>query len=751
MLKLELLEKRLLLDAGSLAGDGLLSQEDVTVVVASGTAVDELPDLIALADEGQGWMHGWSIDNSEQPGHKLLRLTTAVGNIGEGALEIRGGQALPNGNQEVYQRIFDSVGGFHDVLAGEFVYHPEHGHTHFEGLAQYHLRAVTAGNGVGEIIASGDKTSFCLLDIAEIDPLADGKVYEDCTPEQQGISPGWADVYDQSLPDQWIDITGVAAGTYWLEVVIDPDDNLVESDETNNSERILIELIEGGGADRFEENDDFQSATDLGLVGFVNEPELSIDSVNDDDYYLFTALEDGPIDVSVYFVHGLGDVDLEVFDDDQNLINDSASTSNEENVVITAMAGQTYFVRVFGYSGATNPDYDLVIGGQGSAIEPDFYEPNDSFAGATLLGTLLDFNTSDLSIHTSDNDDYYQFTAALTGDVSISLSFTHELGDVDLGVYSQTLTLIEDSNSTDDSENIVISAVAGETYYVRVYGYGGDTNPEYELTIDGPEIPADFFEPNDNFSAVSHLGTLGYFSNNSLSIHAPDNEDYFHFTAASTGNVSITLAFIHSLGDVDLAVYADDEELLDSSTSSSDAESVVISAVAGESYYVRVYGYFGATNSQYELVIDGPVSSGDFDEDGDVDGRDFLAWQRGQSPDPLSPTDLASWQTNYGQPGGNEMLSALSVASSTTTPDSMDAAVASFWFSDTEEKAERLPSSERDAVFDQFFDRVDASDSGSPIVIALSAGSSRSSDRNEKNKDDADSWLSDELLEQVFG
>jgi hypothetical protein len=42
---------------------------------------------------------------------------------------------------------------------------------------------------------------------------------------------------------------------------------------------------------------------------------------------------------------------------------------------------------------------------------------------------------------------------------------------------------------------------------------------------------------------------------------------------------------------------------------------------------------------------------GDFDNDGDVDGRDFLAWQRGQSPSPLSATDLADWQENYGASG----------------------------------------------------------------------------------------------------
>ena len=39
---------------------------------------------------------------------------------------------------------------------------------------------------------------------------------------------------------------------------------------------------------------------------------------------------------------------------------------------------------------------------------------------------------------------------------------------------------------------------------------------------------------------------------------------------------------------------------------------------------------------------------GDFDQDGDVDGRDFLLWRRSGSPAPRPAGDLATWQTNYG-------------------------------------------------------------------------------------------------------
>jgi YVTN family beta-propeller protein len=43
-----------------------------------------------------------------------------------------------------------------------------------------------------------------------------------------------------------------------------------------------------------------------------------------------------------------------------------------------------------------------------------------------------------------------------------------------------------------------------------------------------------------------------------------------------------------------------------------------------------------------------PVIPGDFNGDGNVDGRDFLQWQRGASPNALSASDLTDWHANYG-------------------------------------------------------------------------------------------------------
>jgi hypothetical protein len=84
------------------------------------------------------------------------------------------------------------------------------------------------------------------------------------------------------------------------------------------------------------------------------------------------------------------------------------------------------------------------------------------------------------------------------------------------------------------------------------------------------------------------------------------------------------------------------------------AESVYATLVPDDLTDYEVFGYagYGKTVSwdTLDVVYLGPpiYMLGDFDLDGDVDGRDFLMWQRGESPIQWGPGDLADWQNNYG-------------------------------------------------------------------------------------------------------
>jgi len=62
--------------------------------------------------------------------------------------------------------------------------------------------------------------------------------------------------------------------------------------------------------------------------------------------------------------------------------------------------------------------------------------------------------------------------------------------------------------------------------------------------------------------------------------------------------------------------------------------------------------------------------AGDFDFNGRVDGLDFLLWQTGGSPEPLSQSDLSDWEGNYG--------TTANIATSTSVPESSSLLLAAF-------------------------------------------------------------------------
>jgi T5SS/PEP-CTERM-associated repeat protein len=64
--------------------------------------------------------------------------------------------------------------------------------------------------------------------------------------------------------------------------------------------------------------------------------------------------------------------------------------------------------------------------------------------------------------------------------------------------------------------------------------------------------------------------------------------------------------------------------------------------------YTLQYQNAGDLNGYTLLTVLTPGPAGDFNLDGRVDSSDLLEWQRGNSPTPNSPADLATWRANFG-------------------------------------------------------------------------------------------------------
>lgn len=103
---------------------------------------------------------------------------------------------------------------------------PAFGDLQFEGWTRSFLRDT---NNV--VQAAGHKGSFCMIDLFDVGGT--GKFFN-CN-NGQGISIDFGDVYSIGLACQFIDITGLPAGDYSLEVQVDFTNQLPESDYDNNS------------------------------------------------------------------------------------------------------------------------------------------------------------------------------------------------------------------------------------------------------------------------------------------------------------------------------------------------------------------------------------------------------------------------------------------------------------------------------------------------------------------------------------
>jgi hypothetical protein len=83
------------------------------------------------------------------------------------------------------------------------------------------------------------------------------------------------------------------------------------------------------------------------------------------------------------------------------------------------------------------------------------------------------------------------------------------------------------------------------------------------------------------------------------------------------------------------------------------------SATSGPFIRIATSETVAGTAPTLMLEFSGDVPGGDFNLDGMVDGTDFLAWQRGESPVLQSSSDLEAWRAQYGLPATSAAAAAV--------------------------------------------------------------------------------------------
>jgi Bacterial Ig domain/Lysyl oxidase len=186
-----------------------------------------------------------------------FRYTHLIYNNGPGPLEIQPQYNEASGAYQGYQQVFThNAAGVWSMVSQRrvpdaFVYHAEHGHFHFP-LAAFGLYAVAPDGSPGAPVALSPKNGFCISDsyiynsTIEHSGVFVGSQGSCTDPTSlRGLSVGGADEYDYRDPGQSVPIDGLPDGPYWFRAVSDPNNDLVETDESNNETDVLVTISNG--------------------------------------------------------------------------------------------------------------------------------------------------------------------------------------------------------------------------------------------------------------------------------------------------------------------------------------------------------------------------------------------------------------------------------------------------------------------------------------------------------------------------
>ena len=189
-------------------------------------------------------------------GRTLLRFSTTIVNVGGERFELVADRPDTGSSFTARQRVYRSDGSSSDLpVAAQMVFAGDgHSHWHVRNLESYVLERLDNGVKVG----TDAKGGFCFLDT---DPYrlalpgapqtarydGSGCGTQSALTLTMGLSVGWGDRYAWTLPDQYIDITGLTNGKYRLRATADAGGLFSETDEGNNQTWLDISLSQRRG------------------------------------------------------------------------------------------------------------------------------------------------------------------------------------------------------------------------------------------------------------------------------------------------------------------------------------------------------------------------------------------------------------------------------------------------------------------------------------------------------------------------
>ncbi len=221
-------------------------------------------------------------------------------------------------------------------------------------------------------------------------------------------------------------------------------------------------------ATSFEPNETTTAAAAI-TSGVVN--SAAITTATDVDYFKITTTATSNITYNLVGPSGV-DFDLTIYNSAGTQLSTSAGATATETIALTNQAAGTYYIKVFGYTGAFSATC-YTIKATATAVVTACESTYDNTANNTannLASTapVIPFNTNITgTINVGSDVDHYKFTITTGG--TITLTLTTLPANFNLRLVNSANTIVATSaNAGTSNETITYTATPG-IYYARVY------------------------------------------------------------------------------------------------------------------------------------------------------------------------------------------------------------------------------------------------------------------------------------------
>ena len=184
----------------------------------------------------------------------VLRMENRIVNVGVGPAEFFGQRVSPT-EMTARQVIANAAGLRQRFVTGAELYFksvPSRGGSYwkFQHAAQFELWAVDLLARRTQRVRVGPKLDYCLRDLRRVrlgPTVRRDRRFGGCNQRAGkrevtlGTSPGWADVYPATYPDNWIDVTGLT-GCFAVVHRVDPEHHILEANDANNVSSKIVRL-----------------------------------------------------------------------------------------------------------------------------------------------------------------------------------------------------------------------------------------------------------------------------------------------------------------------------------------------------------------------------------------------------------------------------------------------------------------------------------------------------------------------------